>query len=133
MMKTQQGFTLIELMIVVAIIAILAAVAIPGYQNYVARSQAARSMAEVGALKTAVEDCLASGNSACPNSVITSSIGTLVPFDLSTADGSGNMVMTLNNSVSPKVRGATVTWTRDADGAWTCSFSNTEFAPKGCQ
>lgn len=60
-MKKQQGFTLIELMIVVAIIAILAAIAIPQYQNYVARSQVTRVMGEAGQLKTAIEDCINNG------------------------------------------------------------------------
>ena len=66
MKNTQQGFTLIELMIVVAIIAILAAIAIPQYQNYVARSQMSRAMGEVGALKTAVEEARARPRSAAP-------------------------------------------------------------------
>ena len=61
MKKAQQGFTLIELMIVVAIIGILAAVAIPQYQNYVARSQVARVMSETASLKTAVETCMMDG------------------------------------------------------------------------
>src|SRR5690606_15261823 len=64
MKKAQQGFTLIELMIVVAIIGILAAVAIPQYQNYVARAQVARVMSETGALKTAVETCMMNGQDA---------------------------------------------------------------------
>ncbi|MEZ1575162.1 pilin, partial [Pseudomonas aeruginosa] len=63
-MKAQKGFTLIELMIVVAIIGILAAIAIPQYQNYVSRSQVSRVMAEAGSLKTAVEACLQDGRTA---------------------------------------------------------------------
>lgn len=55
-MNAQKGFTLIELMIVVAIIGILAAIAIPQYQNYTARSQASEAINLLGGLKTPVMD-----------------------------------------------------------------------------
>ena len=54
-MKKQQGFTLIELMIVVAIIAILAAIALPAYQDYVAKSKAAAALADLASHKTQFE------------------------------------------------------------------------------
>ena len=57
--KNQQGFTLIELMIVVAIIGILAAIAIPAYQDYLTRSQASEGPALSAAVKTAVAETLA--------------------------------------------------------------------------
>ena len=59
MKKVQQGFTLIELMIVVAIIGILAAVAIPAYSNYTKKARFSEIVTGVAALKTALETCAA--------------------------------------------------------------------------
>ncbi len=55
-MKKQQGFTLIELMIVVAIIGILAAIAIPAYQDYTIRAQVSEGLSLAGGAKTAIAE-----------------------------------------------------------------------------
>ncbi|MND67787.1 Fimbrial protein precursor [compost metagenome] len=59
-MKKQSGFTLIELMIVVAIVAILAAIALPAYQTYTLRAKFSEVIAAAGPAKTAIEVCLQS-------------------------------------------------------------------------
>src|SRR5512137_2956733 len=60
--RAQRGFTLIELMIVVAIIGILAAIAIPQYQDYVTRSRWSDNFQQVGQLKQAVAECAQNQN-----------------------------------------------------------------------
>src|SRR5207249_4688644 len=56
MKRVQQGFTLIELMIVVAIVGILAAIALPAYQDYIVRSKMSEGVAAIAACKTSVAE-----------------------------------------------------------------------------
>lgn len=156
MSKLIKGFTLIELMIVVAIIGILAAIAIPQYQLYVSRSQAARGMAEAGDLKSAIEACInenrmtlgiAAGD--CDPGPTGSSIlsggvqyGAAIAADVGvpqiTLDPAATTIIaTFGNSAvgTLTVAGAdSITWRRDSAGSWSCTSTiPTEYRPRGCE
>lgn len=160
MKSMQKGFTLIELMIVVAIIGILAAVAIPQYQNYIARSQVSRVMAETGDLRTEVETCIldgkltvgtgasncqigATGSNLIASGQSTTGItgeipaGTGVPtITITAADGSANIEATFGNNASAALKGTTAAklgWHRTAGGSWTCyTTAAAKYRPSSC-
>lgn len=91
MQHTQKGFTLIELMIVVAIIGILAAVAIPAYQNYTIKARYTEVINQTAPYKTAVELCIQTGNCNNAGAVQVAASGARgaieVPNDMATVTG----------------------------------------------
>ena len=165
MKRMQQGFTLIELMIVVAIIGILAAIALPQYQTYIAKTQVSRVMGEVGNYKTAIDQCVLQGrgqkdadfisNAKAGDAIglticnLEATASTLLNFAGQTpatvapagtgyvkaavAAGVYTLEGTFGNGAAAAVATKTLTWTRDANGTWTCATTvDAKYRPNGC-
>ena len=139
-MKNQQGFTLIELMIVVAIIAILAAIALPMYQNYVAKSQVTAGLAEIRSGVTAYEELIQSGTKTGTPGL--ADLGLAQNTARCTITPAGNIEDKKDQSIecklkgNPKVNNQTITLTRGEDGTWSCSTSkdlDAKYIPAGCK
>lgn len=119
--RKQKGFTLIELMIVVAVIGVLAAIAVPQYQSYVKKGALGSALASATAYKTNVEDHIATTNT-FPSISSAFGIGTIAATSgaIATGNNTNDIVATITEGGGV---GATITLKRDKDGIWDCTNS----------
>ena len=134
-MNAQKGFTLIELMIVVAIIGILAAIAIPQYQNYIARSQFSEAHTLLGGLRTAAQEKIDRGEAFADSTGVPTAATNVLGVQLTgkygtvtsapayaVANTTYAAVYTFGSNVNANLATKTVTYTyTKATGTWACT------------
>ena len=134
MKKLQQGFTLIELMIVIAIIGILAAIAIPAYQDYTIRSQVSEGAILADGVKTAITEYYANygrwpTTQASAGLESTTSIVGKYVTSVDVATTTGKIIVRYGNQVNTRVVGSILTFSAGASstqGSITWNCKNTQ-------
>jgi type IV pilus assembly protein PilA len=141
MKRIQQGFTLIELMIVVAIIGILAAVALPAYQDYTVRAKVSELMLSASSARTCITEAYQSGGggTAIP-SVVSAycSIATVGKVTAASVDSGGNVIVAGSTATSSVGQAVTVTLTPTISSAagtltWSCTGTPARYVPGSCR
>lgn len=136
-MRGCSGFTLIELMVAIAIVAVLSAIAIPQYSGYTARSQLSEAIVMLSGLKTPIAEQFADSNAAASCAIPVGAVTTGTYVANIRAFPSSPCVIVAEMAVAgvhSKISGATVTITyTPATGVWSCVTSApAEVAPKAC-
>ena len=131
--KVQKGFTLIELMITVAIIGVLSAIALPAYQDYVAKANVAAGLAEITPGKVSFEVAVNENKNLLQYNMA-ALIG-LQPSACTSIGVSPGADGYIDCDITVKGQAGVITLNRDSsDGSWSCVVSGAaaDFAPKGC-